>query len=43
MPKSPFARSAVIEIEPALADGNFRDEGAERTRIIAAIVEKIGL
>lgn len=43
MPKIPFARSAVIEIEPALADGNFRDEGAERTRIIAAIVGKIGL
>jgi len=43
MPKSPFAPSSVIAIEPALADGNFRDEGAERTRIVAAIIEKVGL
>ena len=41
MPKSPFPISSVYAIEPALADGNFRDLGPERDRIIGAIVDTV--
>jgi deoxyadenosine/deoxycytidine kinase len=42
MPQSPFPPSAIIELGPELADGNFRDGGAERDRIIAAVLKKAG-
>lgn len=42
MPKSPFPRNSVIEIGPELADGNFRDAGAEREGIVKTIVRKMG-
>lgn len=40
---SPFPRESIIEIEAGLADGNFRDQGPERDRIVTAIVQKMGL
>ena len=43
MPISPFDRSLVLEVGPELADGNFRDEGAERTRIVSTIVDRLRL
>jgi deoxyadenosine/deoxycytidine kinase len=43
MPESPFAREAVTVIEPAIADRNFRDAGAERDGVVAAVLEKLAL
>jgi deoxyadenosine/deoxycytidine kinase len=43
MPPSPFPRTAVVELGPDIADGNFLDEGPERDRIVAAVIEKAGL
>jgi len=42
LPASPFPLESVVEIEPALADGDFRDAGPDRDRIVAAIVRKMG-